>query len=85
MSVIPTEKIVWSDGLFHFHIIGICPDVKISPRLLMKNQTVKKLDLAKVLSKALSLIKKEPNLRAICSEFQIDDSRIHVELVQEDK
>lgn len=81
--VIPSESIVWKDGEFHFNIIGDVKAIKISPRLLLKNQSTKVLDLKKVLQTAKNIISKEPNIRCICNEFAIADNDIRVELITE--
>lgn len=82
-QVIPAESIVWSDGKFHFDILGDVTLIKIAPRVLMKNQTTTVLDLRKLLAQATSIIFKEPNLQCICSEFFIQDSDIRIEVLTE--
>lgn len=83
--VVPSHSITWSDGLFHFNVVGNVNDKKsaISPRLLMENQTIKTLDLGKIRERAKHIISEQPNLRAICQEFFIGTSDIFIELIQE--
>lgn len=78
------ENVAWSDGRFHFNIIGEVADSKISPRILMRDQTTTLLDCDKIHKKAVDIIFKEPNLRAICSEFFIGETNISIQLITED-
>jgi len=82
-NVIPIDKIVWQDGKFHFRVIGRVPRTTISPRILMENQTVQVLDLDKIKTKARKFISETPNLRAICSEFNIRNEDIFIEVISE--
>ena len=85
--IILTESIVWSDGKFHFTILGDVNTIKLQngPRILMKEQVTSTLDIKKIRTTAIEIINREPNLRCICSEFQIQDSDIRVELLMEEK
>jgi DNA-directed RNA polymerase subunit RPC12/RpoP len=87
--VIPVKKLVWSDGKFHFRILGDVNNaqskINFAPRILMNNQVTKVFDLPKILAKAITIINKEPNLRCVCEEFFIKDKDIRVELVLENK
>lgn len=83
-EVVPSEKIAWKDGLFHFRIIGEVRKMKIPPRVLLDKQTSKKLDVKIILQRAKDVIRKEPNLNAICQEFMIDDADINFELIPEE-
>jgi hypothetical protein len=82
-NVIPAEEIAWSDGTFHFRVIGEVVSLDIPARILMENQTVRILDIKKILSFAKTLIHREPNLKAILQEFMIGDSNIHIEVLRE--
>lgn len=82
-EVISAEKIAWSDGTFHFRVIGEVVSLDISARILMENQTIQVLDIKKMLTKATEFINQEPNLRAVCQEFMIANSNIHVEVLSE--
>ncbi len=83
-KVVPAEQLVWSDGQFHFDILGDVPVEKISPKVIMRNQRAKILDLGKIHSKALRYIQAEPNLRAICGEFGITSANIRIVLLSEE-
>ncbi len=86
-EIIPVESIVWSDGKFHFVILGDVTAIKLAngPRVLMQDQSASVLDIQKIRSTATRIIYREPNLRCICSEFMIKDSNIRVELLLENK
>jgi len=84
-GVIPSEIIVWSDGLFHFNIMGDVTIIKVAPQLLQKNQTAQVLDLKTILAKSRKFIFAEPNIKCICREFGITESDIRVELILEPK
>jgi len=85
--VIPAELMVWSDGKFHFTILGDVknPRCPVQPRVLMKEQSASVLDIPKIRAMAIKIINREPNLRCICGEFDIKDSDIRVELLTEEK
>ena len=85
--VIPSESITWSDGKFHFIILGDVknPKCPVSPRILMKEQIISVLDIKKIRATAIKIINREPNLRCICSEFFIQDSDIRVEILLENQ
>jgi hypothetical protein len=83
--VIPVEEIVWSDGVFHFDVIGNVTVIKVQPRVLLRDQMAPILDFSKILDKAKKIIKSEPNIRCICGEFAIGDDDIRVELILEPK
>lgn len=85
--VIPAELMVWSDGKFHFTILGDVtnPRCPVKPRILMNEQSIEVLDIPKIRETAIRIINKEPNLRCICGEFDIKDSDIRVELLMENK
>ena len=82
---VSSDKIAWSDGLFHFRIVADVVKMNIAPRVLLDKQTTKKLDIKNILSRAKIIIKKEPNLMAICQEFMIEDSDIRFELLTEEQ
>ena len=85
--VIPAELIVWSDGKFHFDVLGdvTSPKCPVKPRVLMREQSIAVLDIPKMRATAIRIINEEPNLRCICQEFYIEDSDIRVELLIEKK
>jgi len=83
--VTPIEDIKWSDGLFHFRVIGEVHYKNLVPRVLLENQTVAKLDIPHLREKARAIIGKQPNLRAICQEFFIEDDDIHIDVLTEEK
>jgi hypothetical protein len=56
-------------------------DIPLPPRVLMREQSVKVLDLAKIREKAIAYLNKEPNLRCVVREFEIPDENIRVELL----
>jgi hypothetical protein len=85
--VVPAELMVWSDGKFHFTVLGDVtnPQCRVKPRILMKEQTAIVLDIPKLKAIAIQIINREPNLRCICGEFEIKDSDIRIELLTEEK
>jgi len=85
--VIPAESLIWSDGKFHFTVLGDVSSIKLQngPRVLMREQTATVLDIRKIRAIAIKIINEEPNLRCICSEFAIQDSDIRVEVLTEKK
>jgi len=85
--VIPAESLIWSDGKFHFVILGDVSSIELQngARVLMKDQTASVLDIRKIRTVAIKIINQEPNLRCVCSEFQIQDSDIRVEVLIEKK
>lgn len=85
--VIPAESLTWSDGKFHFTVLGDVASIKLinGPRVLMREQVVKTLDIRKLRAAAIKIIRREPNLRCVCGEFQIQDSDIRIELLPEKK
>lgn len=85
-QVIPSESLIWSDGKFHFNILG---DVRLiqlqfGPRVLLSNQSAKVLDIPKILDRAKKIIRGEPNINCVCSEFYIQDSDIKLDLILEE-
>jgi hypothetical protein len=86
-GIIPSEAIAWSDGKFHFTVLGyvVSSSCKVAPRVLMKEQTASVLDINKLRAKAIKIIRQEPNLRCVCGEFDIKDSDIAIELLAENQ
>ena len=86
-GIIPSEDIAWSDGKFHFTVLGhvVSDTCRVAPRVLMKEQTALILDIQKIRATAIKIIRQEPNLRCICGEFAIKDSDIAVEVLTENK
>lgn len=83
--VIPAEDIAWSDGKFHFNVLGEVRAIKVKPRELLKDQIVPILDFTKMLAKARKIIKDEPNIRCLCGEFAITEDDVRIELLLESK
>ena len=79
-----SSQLSWSDGKFHFNIVGDVRVENISPKVILKNQKAKVLDLDKIRRKSLTYIKQEPNLRAICGEFDIKSSDVRIEILKEE-
>lgn len=84
-TVVDVKNIVWSDGKFHFNIMGEVPVDGISPKIILNNQVSKEFDAQKILSRAQSYVKSEPNLKARCGEFGITDNDMQVVLLHEEK
>ena len=82
-NIVSSQEIVWKDGKFHFRILGNVTTIKITPRVLMDNQSASKLDVRKILSQARGYIKQEPNIKCICGEFMIKEDDISVDILME--
>jgi len=82
---IASEFITWKDGKFRFNVLGevTAKHCCIPPRLLMKEQQTSVLDLVKLKETAIRIIRREPNLHCICTEFCIADEDIRIEVVLE--
>ena len=84
-AVVPSEKLTWTDGEFHFNIMGDVTVMPIAPQILLRNQSTKILDINAILARAKKIIKSEPNIYCLVREFDIREIDYRLELLKEPK